>query len=49
MVVFRALGLEADRNILEHIVYDFEYVWEGRLESSIWEVMRDAIHGIRLP
>jgi DNA-directed RNA polymerase II subunit RPB2 len=23
VVVFRALGLEADRDILEHIVYDF--------------------------
>jgi DNA-directed RNA polymerase beta subunit len=36
VVVFRALGLEADRDILEHIVYDFN-------DADMVELMKPSI------
>lgn len=40
MIVFRALGFVADRDILEHIIYDFD-------DPEMMEMVRTLIHSKR--
>ena len=61
MIVFRALGFVADRDILEHIVYDFddpemmEMVSFVKLDIqlALWELAFNSIdrykHGLMWP
>jgi DNA-directed RNA polymerase beta subunit len=40
MIVFRALGFVADRDILEHIIYDFD-------DPEMMEMVRTLVHSKR--